>query len=119
MKKLFCIFIVFLCVAPICGFAHKMQDKLHLPNLNKNERYESVRSKLLGAGWKPYHAKDALECDATDVRCQGRPEMEACSDVGQGQCTWLWTKGGQIIAIDTLYGVDDDVFVGASSYRSH
>ena len=119
MKKLFCIFIVFLCVAPICGFAHKMQDKLHLPNLNKNERYESVRSKLLGAGWKPYHAKDALECDATDVRCQGRPEMEACSDVGLGQCTWLWTKGGQIIAIDTLYGVDDDVFVGASSYRSH
>lgn len=90
-----------------------------MPHLKKNESYVSVRQKMLKAGWTPYHAKDALECAPTDDRCAGRPEMEACSDVGEGQCAWLWQKNETIVVVDTIYGADSDVFVGISRYQKH
>ncbi|MFM0221644.1 hypothetical protein [Paraburkholderia dipogonis] len=90
-----------------------------MPHLKKNESYVSVRQKMLKAGWTPYHAQDALECAPTDDRCAGRPEMEACSDVGEGQCAWLWQKNEVVVVVDTIYGADNDVFVGVSRYQKH
>lgn len=72
-----------------------------LPRLKKGEAYRSVRTKMLRAGWKPYHAPRADKCMAGDKRCQGRPEMEACSGTGVAACRFLWKRRGKTVAILT------------------
>jgi hypothetical protein len=84
-----------------------------IPKIEMQTPYAKVRQTMLEYGWKPYHSINALPCDASDARCQGRPEMQACSDVDLGQCSWLWKKNGHIVLIKTQ---DDDLFSGASRF---
>lgn len=88
-----------------------------LPKIKKNDKYANARKELISLGWKPYRAPNALRCYAGDTHCQGRPEMEACSDVGDTPCAWLWQKNGQIIVVSTMY--EDDFVVDISRYHSH
>jgi hypothetical protein len=64
--------------------------------------YKIVRMQLLNAGYTPFHAADADECDASDLRCKDRPEMESCSGVKDANCNFLWAKNGRIIEINTV-----------------
>lgn len=86
-----------------------------LPSFKKHEGYESVRTKLLRAGWKPIHALDADECPDWDVRCKGRPEMFSCAGTGLGSCLFLWEKDGDVKGICTV-GEDRPVFSGICPY---
>ena len=72
------------------------------PHFKKHESYASVRIKMMEAGWKPYHARDADTCKSGDARCQGRPEMEACAGTGMANCRFLWVKEGKTVGICTV-----------------
>ena len=71
-----------------------------LPRFRKHESYSTVRIKMLKAGWKPYHASDADECNG-DERCEGRPEMKICSGTGMAFCVFLWKRNGKTAYIQT------------------
>lgn len=73
-----------------------------LPRLRKGENYAKVRSKLLKAGWKPFHSPDAAECLDGDARCAGRPEMENCAGTGLAPCLFLWKRKGRTAVIYTI-----------------
>ncbi|WGS51552.1 hypothetical protein LFL96_08655 [Paraburkholderia sp. D15] len=87
-----------------------------LPSIQEREKYDEVRSKMLKNGWSPYHAPDALECQNGDKRCVGKPEMEACSDVEQAPCAWLWKKGNKYVVVHTVYGDSADIYVNVMKY---
>ncbi|WP_321943671.1 hypothetical protein [Paraburkholderia tropica] len=95
------------------AFAEASFQPLGVPAIKAQTPYGKVRQIMLKHGWSPYHGENALPCAQDDQRCQGRPEMQACSDVGLGQCTWLWKKNGKIIVIDTQ---DDDLFQRATPF---
>lgn len=73
-----------------------------LPKFKKGEDYAKVRIKLLGAGWTPRRMPDADECMQGDKRCQGRPEMEACSGVEKANCRFAWQRAGARLTIFTV-----------------
>lgn len=73
-----------------------------LPKFKQGEDYAKVRSKLLHAGWKPRRMPDADECSRGDERCQGRPEMEACSGVEKANCRFAWQRAGKLLTIFTI-----------------
>ncbi len=73
-----------------------------LPKFGKNESYKTVRLKMIKAGWKPYHSPEADVCAKGDLRCQGRPEMEACAGTGMANCNFLWKRKDATVAISTL-----------------
>lgn len=79
------------------------------PNFKKGESYASVRTKMIKAGWKPFHSEDADTCSAGDSRCTGRPEMQSCSGTGLANCRFLWKKDGKMTAICTV-GEENAVF---------
>ncbi len=85
-----------------------------LPPFAKRESYSSVRTKMLKAGWEPFHAEDADVCEEGDSRCEGRPEMESCAGAGLANCRFLWKKNGKIIAICTV-GEENAVYDGVCS----
>ena len=91
-------------------------SELNVPAIKMETPYNKVREIMLEHGWSPYHGANALPCTPEDERCKGRPEMQACSDVGLGQCSWLWKKSGKIILIKTQ---DDDLFYGVTKYYGH
>ena len=64
--------------------------------------YASVRKKLLSAGWQPHISRFADKCLKNDSRCIGRPEMEACSGAGAGNCKFVWEKGSTLLNIFTV-----------------
>lgn len=82
-----------------------------LPRLRKGETYKSVRTKLLKAGWKPYHDPNADKCEQGDNRCKGRPEMQFCSGTGVAACRFLWKRKGKTVAIFTA-GEDEAIYNG-------
>lgn len=71
------------------------------PKIKAGEAYSSVRKKMIEAGWQPYHAPEADDCN-NDSRCNGRPEMIACAGTGMANCKFLWQKNGQTIGICTV-----------------
>lgn len=73
-----------------------------LPRLKKGENYQSARSKMLKAGWKPFRSPNADKCGDADARCQGRPEMESCSGTGLAPCRFLWKRKGKTVAIFSI-----------------
>ncbi|WP_292758378.1 hypothetical protein [Methylophaga sp. UBA2689] len=73
-----------------------------LPNFDENERYSSVRLKMLEAGWEPFLAKEADTCTEGDLRCEGRPEMQVCAGTGKANCKFLWKKEENMTAICTV-----------------
>lgn len=73
-----------------------------LPRLKNGESYAKVRSRMLKAGWKPFHAKDSDQCGEGDSRCAGRPEMHVCAGTGLGNCEFLWKRKGKTVAIFTV-----------------
>ena len=81
-----------------------------LPFLKKNESYAKVRNKLLKAGWEPFHADDADECQPGDLRCENRPEMQSCAGTGMANCKFLWKRKGKTLAIFTVG--EDAVYSG-------
>lgn len=86
-----------------------------MPQFQKNEPYADVRTKLLAAGWQPFHADDADTCESGDPRCEGRPEMESCAGTGQANCKFLWKKQSRVLAICTV-GEENAVFDNICSY---
>lgn len=82
-----------------------------VPQFQKEEPYGDVRTKLLAAGWQPFHASDAEACESGDSRCEGRPEMESCAGTGLANCKFLWKKQSQVLAICTV-GEENAVFDG-------
>lgn len=72
------------------------------PSFDKGESYTSIRTKMLSAGWTPFHSPDADSCSDGDVRCKDRPEMEACAGTGMANCRFLWKKDGRTLAIGTV-----------------
>lgn len=98
------------------AFAETSVQALGVPAIQAQTPYSKVRQIMLRHGWAPFHGNNASTCspgDPGERKCQGRPEMQACSDVGVGQCTWLWKKNGKIIVINTQ---DDDLFQGATPF---
>lgn len=79
-----------------------------LPRFKNGEPYSKVRTKMLSAGWKPYHSKDADQCTGDDKRCKGRPEMVSCAGSGMANCKFLWKRNKKTIAICTVE--EDAVF---------
>jgi hypothetical protein len=72
------------------------------PSFKKGEPYKVVRDKMVQLGWKPFHSESADECTKGDIRCEGRPEMEACAGTGMANCKFLWVKESKKIAICTI-----------------
>ena len=72
-----------------------------LPPLKEGEDYGAVRTKMIKAGWKPFHAPDADECGSRDARCANRPEMVACAGTGLANCKFLWKKNSRTVALCT------------------
>lgn len=106
-------------ITVLVGFAAITQTTVvqasdDVPHFQKHENYASVRSKMLKAGWKPFHAEDADTCEEGDVRCQGRPEMVSCAGTGMANCKFLWEKNGDTIAILTV-GEDPAVYDGVDT----
>lgn len=100
-----------------CGvLADSSVSALNVPAIKMETPYGTVREIMLDHGWSPYHGANALPCGPEEERCKGRPEMQACSDVGVGQCSWLWKKKGKIVLIKTQ---DDDLFYGVTRYYGH
>jgi hypothetical protein len=93
--------------------AESSVNGLNVPAIKTETPYGKVREIMLEHGWRPYHGANALPCAPEDERCKGRPEMQVCSDVGLGQCSWLWKKNGKIVVIKTQ---DDDLFYGVTRY---
>jgi hypothetical protein len=94
----FCGLILVISLLALTIFAQKSG----LPKLRKGEGYKSVRVKMIKAGWKPFHSKDADKCMEGDERCENRPEMEACTGTGLGNCRFLWKRKGKTVAIFTI-----------------
>lgn len=86
-----------------------------VPQFQKDEPYGDVRTKLLAAGWQPFHASDADVCEDGDPRCEGRPEMESCAGTGLANCKFLWNKQSQVLAICTV-GEESVVFDSICNY---
>jgi hypothetical protein len=80
-----------------------------LPTFAKRESYASVRTKMLAAGWAPFHSKDADRCNGGDARCEDRPEMESCAGTGAANCRFLWKKNEKTAGICTV-GEEKAVF---------
>lgn len=76
--------------------------------------YDAARQALLGAGWQPLRVPDADPCGARDSRCQGRPEMVACSGTGTAPCIFAWRRGATEIEIVTT---GPDTIVAATRPR--
>jgi hypothetical protein len=95
------------------AFAEAVVRRLGVPGIKDQTPYGKVRQIMLEQGWTPFHGANALPCGRDDERCQGRPEMQACSDVSLGQCTWLWKKNGKIIVINTG---GDNLFQGVTKF---
>ena len=94
-----------------CQENTEQPESAKLPTFIENESYSSVRNKLLAAGWQPFHAPDADTCLKEDERCKGRPEMEACTGTGLGNCRFLWIKNAEKASISTIG--DNTIFDGA------
>ena len=77
-------------------------QKNGLPVFKKGQSYSSVRTKMLKAGWKPFHAEDADECMSGDKRCEDRPEMESCAGTGMANCRFLWKRKDKTVVIFTI-----------------
>lgn len=88
-----------LMILVLCVFASAQTG---LPRLKKGESYASVRTKMIKAGWKPYHSPDADECMTGDSRCEGRPEMKACAGTGLANCAFTWKRRGRMVTIFTI-----------------
>ncbi len=86
-----------------------------LPRFEMNENYTSVRTKMIGARWTPFHAQDSDECAQGDARCAGRPEMNVCAGTGMANCKFLWKKNEKIIAICTV-GEGEPTFADICAY---
>jgi hypothetical protein len=86
-----------------------------LPQFDDEESYSTVRVKMVQAGWAPFHSKDADTCADGDLRCKGRPEMQACAGTGLANCKFLWQRDGKTVAILTV-GEEDAVYSGLGSY---
>jgi len=86
-----------------------------LPRIGKDESYASVRKKMIGAGWTPFHAKDAEKCGQGDARCVGRPEMIMCAGTGMANCKFLWKKNEKLAAICTV-GEGEPTFANMCAY---
>jgi hypothetical protein len=108
-RKVFLLFLLFAQGA----FAEVSVQALGIPVIRTQTPYWKVRQIMLKHGWLPFHGSKALPCSPDDQKRQGRPEMQACSDVGSGQCTWLWKKNGRVIVITTQ---DDDLFQEATPF---
>lgn len=87
-----------------------------LPRLRKGESYQTVRAKMIKAGWKPFRAPGADRCEKGDRRCQGRPEMQSCSGTGVAACRFLWKRRGKTVAVFTV-GEDTAVYNGFEFVR--
>ncbi len=107
---------VLLFVFSINVFAEPTVGALNVPSIKMDTPYGKVREIMFEHGWSPYHSANALDCAPGDERCKGRPEMQVCSDVGLGQCSWLWKKNEKIVLIKTQ---DDDLFYGVTRYYEH
>lgn len=73
-----------------------------LPSFAQWEDYGQVRAKMIKAGWTPHVQADSDPCGATDLRCKGRPEMEACAGTGAANCKFSWKKKNKVIGICTV-----------------
>ncbi|QSI31747.1 hypothetical protein GNX71_20050 [Variovorax sp. RKNM96] len=82
-----------------------------LPSLKTGEDYGAVRTKMIRAGWKPFHAPDADRCGSEDARCANRPEMVVCAGTGLANCKFLWKKSSRTVALCTA-GETRAVFTG-------
>jgi len=89
------------------------QNELSIPPIKVGTSYDEVRKILMKNGWAPYHGANATLCAPEEEKCKGRPEMQTCSDVDTGRCSWLWKKENAIVTIKTQ---DDDLFYGASKF---
>jgi len=61
--------------------------------------YDAARAALVAAGWQPLARPDADRCTPGDARCEGRPEMVACSGTGLGPCVFAWRRGAAGIEV--------------------
>lgn len=101
MKKL-AILLLLICTAlfSISAYAGEAHAS-GIPKFKHAEPYSRVRAKMLRAGWKYYHVKDADDCIKGDTRCQGFPEMAHCTGLGMPFCEFTWIKGKKVIGICT------------------
>jgi len=95
---------------PSCDTRPNAAASTGLPHFEKQERYTSVRIKMIESGWKPFHSDNADTCLKGDTRCEDRPEMDSCTGTGLGNCRFLWEKDGIKTAICTIG--DNAVFDG-------
>jgi len=91
------------------------QNEAPRPSFEKGEAYAKVREKLLSEGWQPYTSRFSDKCMQGDRRCEGRPEMEACSGTGAANCKFVWQRGEHMLSIFTV-GMDAE-FQSLQTYK--
>jgi hypothetical protein len=72
------------------------------PSIRPETPYSEVREILIREGGKPATQQEADECSESDIRCQGRPEMQACSGAGMAPCIFAWEKNGTLAKVCTI-----------------
>lgn len=71
------------------------------PPVGTGALYGVTRAALIAAGWEPLPDPEADRCPPGDARCEGRPEMVACSGTGAGHCLFAWRRGAVAIEVIT------------------
>ena len=105
MKNSFIIIALVLISIPLNANAEPTLNGGVTLNFTEGEAYGLVRESLINSGWSPVISADADECINGDVRCESRPEMEACSGSGLAPCKFVWRKGKNTLNVFTV-GVD-------------
>lgn len=72
-----------------------------LPSLRLGTPYATARQQLIRGGWQPVTVPGSDACSPGDERCQGRPEMVACSGTGMAACSFAWRRNGVTVHVFT------------------
>lgn len=91
--------LAFASLALACASAEAAE---RLPTFPKNTEYGEARRSLIALGWEPVTVPGSDKCEAGDTRCEGRPEMLACSGTGMGRCLFVWRRGDRLIEVGTV-----------------
>ena len=98
------IIILFLCLILYTTMFSQIPD---VPRFGRHETYRSFRAKMLKAGWKPVHFKDADDCTGIEW-CTESPEMRTWQGTSPGYITFMWSRRGTMVVVTAL---DDPPYV--------
>lgn len=76
-----------------------------VPSIKAGTPYAQARKQMLSAGLAPYHVRtyrllnEPYRCEGREDVCGAYPEAAECVGTGNGDCEFLFSKGGGIIVM--------------------